>query len=75
MRFTSEAGIMFAIMMIPFAIDALVGIAFVYQSIKKSSSDYVCVNSEPSNRRFFPEALQPHVDRLMETEFYQVFCH
>lgn len=67
---------MFALMLIPFATDALVGMISVYHTAKKSSSDYVCAElvGEVKERKLFPEAIQPYVDRLMETEFYQQFC-
>lgn len=67
---------MFALMMIPFAFDALIGLVFVYGNAKKSSSDYVCAEfvGETQERKVFPEAIQVQVDRLMETEFYQQFC-
>ena len=58
-NFTSASGIMFALMAIPFAIDALVGLTLVYQKFTKSSEDYVCAEmvEEIENRKLFPESI------------------
>jgi hypothetical protein len=65
---------MFTLMLIPFAMDAIVGLALVYQESKKVESEYVQVSEGAEETKLIPESIQAHVDRYMKSEFDQQFC-